>query len=129
MNESSPTKNTNSAVLVQPVPEDSLGQRRVSVGEAAQIGHTATDKLVTSGYSQQDLLTLLCRYGHSLIQFDPEAERRLRRKIDLFIMPTVAILYLFCFIDRANIGMQTPQTPQSTRLTHDRKCPTRRLRR
>lgn len=25
-------------------------------------------------------------------------------KIDLYIIPTVALLYLFCFIDRANIG-------------------------
>ncbi|CAI6232477.1 unnamed protein product [Periconia digitata] len=43
-------------------------------------------------------------YGQSLIQFDPKAEARLRLKIDLYIVPTVALLYLFCFIDRANIG-------------------------
>ncbi|KAF2097672.1 putative MFS transporter [Rhizodiscina lignyota] len=55
--------------------------------EAAERGHAATD-----------------RYGHSLIQFDPVAERRLRWKIDFYIVPTVALLYLFCFIDRANIG-------------------------
>ena len=40
--------------------------------------------------------------------FDPEAERRLRMKIDLCIVPTVALLYLFCFIDRANIGASSP---------------------
>jgi hypothetical protein len=28
----------------------------------------------------------------------------LRLKIDLYIIPTVALLYMFCFIDRANIG-------------------------
>ena len=44
------------------------------------------------------------RYGVSLVTFDPKAEARLRRKIDLCIVPTVALLYLFCFIDRANIG-------------------------
>lgn len=44
------------------------------------------------------------RYGHSLIQFDPIAESKLRLKIDLCIVPTVSLLYLFCFIDRANIG-------------------------
>ncbi|EEB94240.1 hypothetical protein MPER_06977 [Moniliophthora perniciosa FA553] len=38
------------------------------------------------------------------VQFDAKAEARLRRKIDLYIIPTVSILYLFCFIDRANIG-------------------------
>ncbi|KAH7169914.1 major facilitator superfamily domain-containing protein [Dactylonectria macrodidyma] len=38
------------------------------------------------------------------VEFDAKAEARLRRKIDLYIVPTVAIIYLFCFIDRANIG-------------------------
>ncbi|KAK6613755.1 major facilitator superfamily transporter [Botrytis cinerea] len=44
------------------------------------------------------------RHGQSLVTFDPAAERKLRLKIDLMIVPTVALLYLFCFIDRANIG-------------------------
>ncbi|KAB8233211.1 putative MFS transporter [Aspergillus alliaceus] len=44
------------------------------------------------------------QYGRVLIEFDRAAERRLRLKIDLYIIPTVALLYLFCFIDRANIG-------------------------
>jgi len=44
------------------------------------------------------------RYGRPLVQFDLAAEARLRLKIDLYIVPTVALLYLFCFIDRANIG-------------------------
>ncbi|KAF2109824.1 putative MFS transporter [Lophiotrema nucula] len=55
--------------------------------QAAERGHVATDI-----------------YGHSLIEFDPKAESRLRLKIDLMIVPTVSLLYLFCFIDRANIG-------------------------
>jgi hypothetical protein len=53
------------------------------------------------------MLTVLMkmqRHGHPLVFFDPKAEARLRRKIDLYIVPTVAIIYLFCFIDRANIG-------------------------
>lgn len=44
------------------------------------------------------------RYGNALVRFDPAAERRLRWKIDLYVIPTVSILYLFCYIDRANIG-------------------------
>ncbi|KDN69045.1 putative major facilitator superfamily transporter [Colletotrichum sublineola] len=36
--------------------------------------------------------------------YDPAVERRLRGKIDLMVVPTVSLLYLFCFIDRANIG-------------------------
>ncbi|KXT11847.1 hypothetical protein AC579_4274 [Pseudocercospora musae] len=57
------------------------------VHETAARGHLATDQ-----------------YGHALVTFDPKVEARLRRKIDLCIVPTVALLYLFCFIDRANIG-------------------------
>ncbi|KAF7718844.1 Uncharacterized protein PECH_007156 [Penicillium ucsense] len=55
--------------------------------DAAERGHLATDQ-----------------YGHALVQFDPVAESRLRWKMDLYIVPTVAMMYLFCFIDRANIG-------------------------
>ncbi|KAJ6111328.1 hypothetical protein N7523_007389 [Penicillium sp. IBT 18751x] len=54
---------------------------------AAERGHLATDQ-----------------YGHALVDFDQAAESRLRLKIDLYIVPTVALMYLFCFIDRANIG-------------------------
>ncbi|KAJ4261656.1 hypothetical protein NW762_007094 [Fusarium torreyae] len=60
---------------------------RGTVSDAAGHGRFATDA-----------------YGNSLVQFDPAAERRLRWKLDLYTVPTVAILYLFCFIDRANIG-------------------------
>ncbi|PWN28286.1 putative pantothenate transporter [Jaminaea rosea] len=33
-----------------------------------------------------------------------ERSKRLCRKMDLHILPVVALLYLFCFLDRANIG-------------------------
>ncbi len=56
---------------------------------AAERGQLATDK-----------------YGHSTVQIDPKVEARLRLKIDFLIVPTVSLLYLFCFIDRANIGRQ-----------------------
>ncbi|EMC98928.1 hypothetical protein BAUCODRAFT_64805 [Baudoinia panamericana UAMH 10762] len=55
--------------------------------EAAERGKAATDQ-----------------YGHALVHIDPVAERKLRMKIDLMVVPTVSLLYLFCFIDRANIG-------------------------
>ena len=47
---------------------------------------------------------LLARHGRSLIHIDPKVESTLRLKLDLCIIPTVSMLYLFCFIDRANIG-------------------------
>jgi hypothetical protein len=34
-------------------------------------------------------------------------ERKLRTKIDLCVVPTVTLLYLMCYIDRANIGACT----------------------
>jgi hypothetical protein len=36
---------------------------------------------------------------------DAKAEAKLRLKIDLWVVPTTTLLYLFCFIDRTNIGM------------------------
>jgi hypothetical protein len=55
--------------------------------DAAERGYLATDE-----------------YGQPLVEFDKAAESRLRLKIDLYIVPTVAVMYLFCFIDRANVG-------------------------
>lgn len=54
--------------------------------------------------SRTSLLIPNARYGQPLVHFDAAAEARLRLKIDLYIVPTVSLLYLFCFIDRANIG-------------------------
>ena len=39
-----------------------------------------------------------------LFEANRQAERKLRTKIDFYVVPTVALLYLMCFIDRANIG-------------------------
>lgn len=49
-------------------------------------------------------MTYESRFGHSLVKLDPKAESKLLLKLDLYLLPTVAMLYLFCFIDRANIG-------------------------
>ncbi|KAJ5771561.1 hypothetical protein N7520_002090 [Penicillium odoratum] len=58
-----------------------------NVSHDAVDGHLATDQ-----------------YGQPLVELDRAAEARLRFKIDLYVVPTVALMYLFCFIDRANIG-------------------------
>ncbi|KAG6996011.1 putative transporter [Fusarium oxysporum f. sp. conglutinans] len=55
--------------------------------DAAARGHLATDE-----------------HGNPIATFDAEAEKKLRRKLDWYIMPSVTILYLMCFVDRANIG-------------------------
>lgn len=61
--------------------------------------------------STPQALTPSPRFGQSLVEFDAKAEAKLTRKLDLYIVPTVALLYLFCFIDRANIGMPLPAAP------------------
>lgn len=73
-----------------------------TVHDAATHGHEAMDRYRSS------LPVLICadlytRYGHALITFDPKEEARLRRKIDVYIVPLVALLYMLCFIDRANM--------------------------
>ncbi|KAL1601694.1 hypothetical protein SLS60_006609 [Paraconiothyrium brasiliense] len=40
----------------------------------------------------------------SLEEVDPIAEAKLVRKLDLYIIPVVMLLYLFSFLDRVNIG-------------------------
>jgi MFS family permease len=40
----------------------------------------------------------------SVTEVDYEAEKKLVRKMDKFIVPTVMITYLLCFLDRVNIG-------------------------
>ncbi|KAI1411465.1 putative MFS transporter [Hypoxylon sp. FL1857] len=71
------------------IPKSSALEERVEkdVHIAAEEGLVATDS-----------------YGRPIIEFDKLAERKLRNKIDLMVVPTVSLLYLFCFIDRSNIG-------------------------
>lgn len=38
------------------------------------------------------------------VEIDPEIERRVRRKLDLHLIPLVSGLYLLAFLDRSNIG-------------------------
>jgi hypothetical protein len=58
------------------------------------------------------------QYGRPLVDLDRAAEARLRLKIDLYIVPTVALMYLFCFIDRANIGEHGPSIDYSLLACH-----------
>lgn len=75
-------------------------------------------------------------HGQPLIQLDPRAESRLRRKLDLMVVPMVALLYLFASIDRSNIGAYSGCQILAlariksclTNLDHgSRQCPSGRL--
>ncbi|KAI1776975.1 putative MFS transporter [Hypoxylon cercidicola] len=71
------------------LPESLAREQRIEkdVDLAAEEGFAATDS-----------------HGAPIIEFDRLAERKLRNKIDYMVVPTVSLLYLFCFIDRSNIG-------------------------
>ncbi|TFL00334.1 major facilitator superfamily domain-containing protein [Pterulicium gracile] len=43
-------------------------------------------------------------YGIAAHDIDPIAEQKLRRKLDMRILPIVTICYLFLFLDRGNVG-------------------------
>lgn len=43
-------------------------------------------------------------FGHSLEPIDRAAESRLIRKCDLHVVPIIALLFSFAFIDRINMG-------------------------
>jgi hypothetical protein len=58
--------------------------------DAAARGQVATDQYVPI-WTAREHSANECRYGQPLFQFDPVAERKLRRKIDLMICPTVAV--------------------------------------
>ncbi|KAJ4311435.1 hypothetical protein N0V94_007948 [Neodidymelliopsis sp. IMI 364377] len=76
--------------------ETHLEKNTTSLHEDIKSDNTHT--VAEHGHAATDI------YGNAILTFDPKAEARLRLKIDLYIIPTVALLYLFCFIDRANIG-------------------------
>ncbi|CAI7646470.1 unnamed protein product [Penicillium pancosmium] len=44
-------------------------------------------------------------HDEQAIDIDPVAEKRLVRKIDLYLMPSAFVLYLFSYVDRSNIGL------------------------
>lgn len=67
-----------------------------TVEQLAATGVVATDAYGTV-YTKCTII--LTSGGQPIVHFDPKAERRLVRKLDLFTVPTVSLLYLFCFID------------------------------
>lgn len=42
--------------------------------------------------------------GNADLTWSDDEEKKIRRKLDFRLVPIVTILYLLCFLDRANIG-------------------------
>lgn len=51
--------------------------------------------------------------AQNALYIDPKDEARVVRKLDLFLTPILFVVYLSCFIDRANIGTWKPNTPRA----------------
>ncbi|BGP40877.1 hypothetical protein JCM10449v2_004842 [Rhodotorula kratochvilovae] len=49
-------------------------------------------------------VVVAAKSAHGLLGIDEAAEAKLRRKFDLRLLPMIILIYLFCFIDRSNIG-------------------------
>jgi hypothetical protein len=85
------------------------------MADASDKEHSAQEKSMVEQYdhlyilhNESKRLTFDCgriEAAQSTPYFDPIEERRLCRKIDLYILPTVCLLFLACVIDRANIGV------------------------
>ncbi|KAL9571029.1 hypothetical protein ACKAV7_005366 [Fusarium commune] len=58
------------------------------------------------------------QYGQPAPSVDEALESKLRWKMDFRILPTVTIIYLLCFIDRANIG-EYIKTPTLEHISHN----------
>ncbi|KAH6884494.1 major facilitator superfamily domain-containing protein [Thelonectria olida] len=61
---------------------------------------TIEEKVVT-GHSDCQTQTSA---GSRVQAIDPKTERRAVRKVDFYVLPALYIIYMACFIDRANIG-------------------------
>lgn len=45
--------------------------------------------------------------GLADLTWTDDEERKIRRKLDFRVVPLVTLLYLLCFLDRANVGMHS----------------------
>lgn len=70
------------------------------------MAHIVTGTLKASEFDHLELDPNKERSDHSgeEIEWNEAEETAIRRKIDRRIVPIVTLLYLFCFLDRANIG-------------------------
>jgi hypothetical protein len=53
----------------------------------------------------------------TIIELDPELERRTLRKFDKYLLPPLTIVLLLAYLDRSNLGQFAPSLP-STQLLH-----------
>jgi MFS family permease len=83
------------------LPEKSdktLGPQDTAVSSIAATDAIDGSKLDARSGSEAD------KHGETVVHFDPVEQARMRRKLDWVLVPQASLIFLFCFIDRANIG-------------------------
>ena len=68
--------------------------------ESKEVAVTSNDRASTKSRTETDAVPM------EELHIDPKDERRVLTKLDIFITPVLFIVYLSCFIDRANIGKE-----------------------
>ncbi|KAJ4334788.1 hypothetical protein N0V87_006592 [Didymella glomerata] len=58
----------------------------------------------TQEQAEKDVTPSQIEHGPASPPIDPEIEKRIRRKLDMNLIPLVSALYLLAFLDRSNIG-------------------------
>lgn len=47
----------------------------------------------------------------TIIELDPELERRTLRKFDKYLLPPLGVILLLAYLDRSNLGQYAPSIP------------------
>lgn len=81
---------------IEPFPRSSRNQLpTIKMATKEDLDVSVEHVNVKTGFSSDDALST---------EWTEADETRIKRKMDWRLVPTVALLYLMCFIDRANIG-------------------------
>lgn len=103
---------TPTGIHTDQVVHPQLDMRGKDRDQEPRVVHTEDLKYHTSTVDEKQ--SVQSPSPDSTLSFDAATEAKLRWKIDLYIIPTVALLYALCFIDRVNIGMSHSSLQRTT---------------
>jgi hypothetical protein len=76
-----------------------------NIEAACSSNHSVVDMAEKPGPAHHDVGLVVFQDGHVTgAGIDPKAERRLVRKIDMFIIPFICVTYLITYIDKATLS-------------------------
>lgn len=69
--------------------------------QASEASQEKSDGIGTAAAMEEDMVA----EAEARLHIDPNEEKKLLAKLDLFLMPVIMLVYLCCFLDRSNIGI------------------------